>query len=89
MIQKEVEKIWLIITNARLTGNQVEVQVQGDANADRDGTWLPCTQDKPDSEKLYDIVQNALQNGKKTSGLLTFDCDRNELKIEEVRVQYQ
>ncbi|MCP4655121.1 MAG: hypothetical protein GY856_06835 [bacterium] len=89
MSQEEVKKIWLTISNVRLTGNQVQVQFQGEARDDKEGTWLPCEQTKPDPDKLFKIVQDALQNGRKVSGLFFLVITENRIKIEEIRVQYQ
>ena len=84
---KLVTAIWLKIANVRMIGNAVEFQVEGDASDDRERTWLPYGQDKPEPLEMYKMVVKALQDSRKTSGKLM--PESNALKISEVCVQFQ
>ena len=84
----QVEEIWLTITNVRLTaGERVEIQVQGEAGDEEDRTWLPVTATGNEVGEIYRIVIEALQDNRKASGCLS--AEDTEIKIKEVRVQYQ
>ncbi|HEX9732632.1 MAG TPA: hypothetical protein VGG06_11685 [Thermoanaerobaculia bacterium] len=83
-----VPEIWLKIANIRMSGDTVEFLVEGDAGDEREGTWLPCRQGKPEPVELYKMVLKALQDTRKTSGKLA-PASSDALAIKEVRVQFQ